>query len=298
MIVVSGGILKSAPAVAALLLAGCGGNDTGVEKPSNVTYHLYATGTAGKTYSHVWVTIQRAILTNGVSSMPVFDASASGGLKVDLSSLSDKAGPLFLYLGSKDFETGLFSSARLILSNQITLVPASGTTASVAKLTNSKDANATIDVDLAKFKPASPGFNVVLNFDSSIWKLSAGLLTGPKGHLVTIGSSAGMLDPARHVTQTLAGSVVNLDGTGRTRAFSLKTVNGTIDVESAAMAKGDKPNREKEPPISEGEQVLVTGTFDPSASTFRASAIAPAEPRSPLPPSGRSEKQPSAGSKH
>lgn len=259
---------------AGISLAGCGGDGTDSQQPTNRTVDVYLTGDPGKSYAHVWVTIEGVTLTNGLTSQSILDRAPGSGVKVDLATLKDKQGPLYWFLGSKTFPAGMFFNAQLTVSSDVTLVPkAKGAPALKAKFGDGKSPDTVWTVDLSKFQPTAPGTNIVLDVTSG-WKVGANGLFPPKDKFLKLSDSGGVTDPARHVVQTFVGTVQSLEGVGADRNFTLAAATGPVDVTTSSTTKGvadAKPASQ----LTEGKRVRVTGRYDGVSETFKATAVAP-----------------------
>ena len=259
------------------LLFGCGGQGVG-SAPGDRTLLAYAAAESSKTYSHIWVTIERVSVTNGLTSDEVFSSLASTGLKLDLTTLHGKLGPQYLFLGTKDFPAGLFTRAEVTVSEMATLVTKAGESRNV-KFPSARGSSVTWALDLTKTKPSVPGTNVVVDFDIGHWSETAGVLKAPKDKFVLQGDGGGLMDPQRHASQTLTGVVQDLTGAGEYRDFTLVTASGSVEVRCRTAKSA--------PPFAEGAEVKATGAYDPAASIFNADKLEPANllagPRPPMP---------------
>jgi hypothetical protein len=260
-----------------LLLLGCGGQGAGGDT-SNRTLNVYAAAESCKNYSHVWVGIERVNVTNGITSDTVFTSSEPGGLKVDLATLHAKQGPQYLFLGIKQFAAGLFSNAEVMVSNTATVEVGKTGEKRTVHFGPESSPSAMWTLDMTKTKPIAPGYNLVVDFDPGHWTETEGVLKAPKKKFVLAGDAGGMMDPSRHVPQTLSGIVQDLTGGDTSRDFTLVTTCGTLEV----RARTEKPS----PEVAEGGQVKAYGVYDPAASVFNADKLETPQPlagRLPLP---------------
>src|SRR5579872_6102314 len=107
-------ILFVAASFAASMLAGCGGG--GASSAFSGT-QVFAQDDTNKSFSHVWVTIDKVTLNGSSSSTTVFDDTAIGGRVVDLRSLWDDQSntPQFLLLGQTNSSAGSYQSVSVTM---------------------------------------------------------------------------------------------------------------------------------------------------------------------------------------
>src|SRR5262249_1507093 len=108
----------------ALALVGCGGSGSSAGSSSpNSTMNVYAADDMSTGFDNVWVTIDTGSLTKkDGTSVTVFDESSSGGRTVDLMSLHNGNGALFLLLGQAP-PAGQYAGVNVVVSSTLTVVP-------------------------------------------------------------------------------------------------------------------------------------------------------------------------------
>jgi hypothetical protein len=226
---------------------------------------VYAASEPSKRYSHAWVTIERVTLTNGLTNANVFSSPLASPLKVDLADLHTQQGPAYLFLGNKEFSAGLFTKAQVRVGNSVSVETKAGEKRILHFLSGGQE-SVMWTLDLDKTKPIVPGTNLVLDFEPDRWSEKPdGTLKAAKDTFLVVGDGGGMMDPDRHLSQTLKGTVQDLTGAGDSKDFTLLMDSGSLEV----RARTTKPV----PFLSEGAQVEVKGTYDPAASIFNADDV-------------------------
>lgn len=252
------------------MLFGCGGG--GAAGATDGT-RVFAQDDTNKSFSHVWVTIDKVTLSNGSSTTTVFDDTASGGRVVDLRSLWDDQSdtPQFLLLGQTPTAGGTYQTVNVTLEPGVSVVKA-GSSSGVSATLGGSGQKVTFSANLPS---GGTGNSIVVDFNLSKWTLNGTTLSAPSGQYIAVPVNTGGLgNGGHHVGFQYIGQVSNLSGTAPNQTFTLSDgshVVGTVDTSQTTVIYN--VDGAANPTLADGDQVLVAGKFDPAANAIVATNV-------------------------
>jgi hypothetical protein len=262
-------ILFVAASFAASMLAGCGGG--GASSAFDGT-RVFAQDDTNKSFSHVWVTIDKVTLNGSSSTTTVFDDTAIGGRVVDLRSLwNDQSNaPQFLLLGQTNSSAGSYQSVSVTLEPGVSVVP-SGSSSGVNATLGGSGQPVTFT---ATIPSGGQGNSVVVDFNLSKWTLTGTTLSAPAGQYIAVPIGTGVGSGNQHVGFQYFGQVGNLSGTAPNQTFTLNDgphAVGTVQTGPSTVIYNIDGSAN--PALADGQQVLVAGKFDPAVNAIVATSV-------------------------
>lgn len=262
-----------------LFIAGCGGGGGSSSSPAAAKAGLFVTSAGGTrapggfaaAYDHIWVTIKKVTFdgTNGA----VVAYNDPTGAVIDLKTLRDVNGAKFALLGTIGLPAGTYSDFKVLLSKDISLIPAGGTTATAAVFAGFDVATGTKEL-VKTFTTAKAITNdFCVDFDISSWTIDN---ASPPNVTASIQESdqSGIGGGDRHIEDDFGGTVANLAGTAPTQTFSFTTEEGfTVNVATSAVTSIFSSDGAPSPALANGQHVQVKGVFDVITHVFNASAV-------------------------
>ena len=256
------------------LIIGCGGGGGGGSTSSSGT-SIFAQDDLNTNYSNVWVTIESVSVVKNGTSQTVFDDTANGGKVVDLRSLHDSSGALFLLLGQAP-PSGPFQSVTVTVASQLSIVPTGTSTAILATFQGATGPTFPLTLTLSS-STASPGpGSLLIDFNLANWTLTGTTVSAPNNAYLSVGNPAGFTLPGRQMPNDFLGKVTGLAGTAPNQTFSL---NGpfavTVQTSSSTVIfnSDGSVNASLSTAQSAGDFALVSGSYDATSKLLTATSI-------------------------
>jgi hypothetical protein len=256
----------------AITLVGCGSGGGGSSSGGNAQVGVFVTDSFREDYSHVWTTIYKIELVNGLSqSTTVFDDSA--GRTIDVKTLRDSTGQRFSFLSNTTIPAGTYTGARVTVAPSLTLIGAASTMGTSLPLADSvpRDnlGHAQISLTFPTAKVINGANDVVIDFDLANFSIALGKIVPS----LKDGQSGGLNDPARHEEGEYEGTVSALSGTSPNFTFTLTRGNQTTtvatDSSTVVFNAGASPN----PTLANGKRVHIRGKFNATNDRLLAASI-------------------------
>lgn len=253
-----------------VLAIGCGGGSGGSGGGSG-QLAVFATDGPNDDYSHIWVKIYKIELLSNSGATVVFDDSA--GKIVDLKTLRDQSGGRFLFLGSKSIPIRSYTSARVTLAKDLSVVPNGSSNTEARQFDDSLPGSAgQSQISFALNNGATLGasdHDLVVDFDLALWTESNGKISPSLRH----GDHNGLDDSGRHESEDYHGLVVGLSGSAPNQTFTLSDANSSFTVNTNASTVIFNDNGTPNAALANGQAVEVTGTFDVTTRTLVATQV-------------------------
>ncbi|MBS1703221.1 MAG: DUF4382 domain-containing protein [Armatimonadetes bacterium] len=249
-------------------LVSCGGSSDGTGSGS--AFNLFATDDLNADYTGVWVKVYHADMVDSTGAK-VDLLTSTDGVTVNLRALNDGAAK-FLLLCPGKLPAGTYTKVEFELDKSVTLVATGSGTVSTADFPDSYDAtvagHSLLSADITPNLTVPGSSKLIIDFDLKNWTVSSGVITP----VLTVSSGTGFDDGSRHEPFEFRGTVGDLAGTAPTQTFTLNLKNGgTISVTTsdttAIVGDGGVTS------LSNGMNVHVYGTFDPTTNTITATSI-------------------------
>ncbi len=246
-------------------MLGCGGG--GSTGGGGADLGLYITDDLNTGFDHVWVKVEHVSLTGQFGQVTVFDDPA--GVPVDLLSLHDSGGPLFLFLTGRAIPTQVFTSVQVTLDKDVVLFPTGATTGQNDVFDSSGPTSKTFDIPITgqRFSPGKQA--MVLDFDLSQWTVANGIVTVPQSGLTKRDDHPSLHDLHRHHRGEYHGTISTLAGVAPDQTFTLKFGSGQVSVavdSTTVIIDGNGGN----PVLSNNQRVEVEGVVDPATQVLQA----------------------------
>jgi hypothetical protein len=271
------GLTIAAALVMALGLAGCGGGGSSMgSASSNSTMNVYAADDMSTGFDNVWVTIDTVSLTKkDGTSVTVFDQSSSGGQPVDLMSLHNGNGSVFLLLGQAP-PAGSYTSVSVVLSSSLSVVPTGSNSAVQATFAGAAGNNFTMNLALpisSSSNGVQSSTDAVVDFDLKDWTLNGNTVSAANNQFLKNGPTTGMGSIGQHSPGEYAGQIQTVAGTAPTQELALSQGPSTLNVQLSADTVVVNADGSEDPVLSSGEFALVSGTFNPQANAVEATMV-------------------------
>jgi len=259
-------------------LVGCGGGGSeGTNSGSNA--FLFLTGATNSNYDHVWATVTKVDLVSATGSATnVYDSTSTGGKVVDLLSLHNSSGQQYLLLTGFTAPAGSFTGANVTVSSKLSIVPKGSATAVSASFAGSNGASTVLAAKFGTPQSIAAEKDVVVNFNLANWSLNGTTVSAPNNQYVLCGPPNGPFGPITILGGSYYGTVSNLSGSAPNLAFTLgygPSIQGPqgLSVTTNASTVLSNSDGSANPTLSNGENVAVEGTFDPTTNVLSASLI-------------------------
>jgi hypothetical protein len=257
----------------ALLLQGCGGGGASGSAGGGASIaSLVVTDNMNAGFDHVWVTITSVNLTTATGTTNIF--SNATGLVVDLKTLRDAQGNRFLFLASNPIPAGTYTGATVTVNNSVNVFTTGATTATAA--TFSAATGNTYDLALTFPTPITTTVtnnNVVIDFNLANWVLTGTSISAANNAFLSTGPSTNLGDGSRWESGAYRGTVSGLTGTSGSQTFSLSSQAGAPSITTTATTALENSDGSANPALANGENVVVTGTYDSATNTVTATNI-------------------------
>jgi hypothetical protein len=256
------------------VVIGCGGSGGGGGSTSSGS-SIFLQDDMNVGYSHVWVTIDSVSLVKNGVAKTVFDDTSAGGKVVDLSSMHDANGALFLLLGQAP-PAGPFQSATVTVASTLSVVPTGTNVAVDATFQGATGPTFAMSLNLGNSNAAPLPSALLIDFNLKNWTLNGTVVSAPNNAFLSAGIWAGFATPGRILSDDYLGKVSSLTGTAPNQTFTLSgpTQVAVQTSSSTVIFNADgTPNASLSTAESAGDFAVVTGSFDAMAKVIDATSI-------------------------
>lgn len=248
-----------------IMIAGCGGSGAS----GNVNTGggaIFATDSVDNN-AHVWVTIEKVVLTSATGNVTVFDDPT--GITIDLRTLADINGKRYSFLSG--VPDGTYTGINVTVDKTVTIFVNGNPNGFTRVFAGNNGTTATLSLTFAQPKTLGAGSNLVLDFDLGDWDDNGTTISG--NPFLKEGDGNGLNDPNRHEHDEHHGTIANLTGTAPDQTFILVRgnmgVSVTVNANTMILNSGGTMN----PVLSNGEQVTVDGAYSVATNSILADWI-------------------------
>lgn len=254
---------------ASVFFVGCGGssNELGGDGRASV----YFTDDLSN-HDAVWVTVKKVELaTPSGGSVTIFEDA--GGRQVDLRSLRDNQGNLFLLIGSRPVPVGAYVGIEVTLDKNLVLFNAgspNGMAMTFADALDDSNGDTKLEVNFPSPRNIGAGTTpLVFEFDLANWTVNGSVVTP----VVKEGPSTGLTNPNRHISYEYRGVISGLTGTAPDQTFTITGPFGSVLVRTNQATAIFNSDGTANPTLANGILVQAKGQYNPGLNQLTAREV-------------------------
>lgn len=216
---------------------------------------------------HVWITVQKVVLTGAGGNVTVFDVPA--GKTIDLKTLHDASGERYSFLGT--VPNGTYTGIAVTVDKTVTLFARGSDTGATRVFAGNNGSTAILNLTFGSARGFGRNANLALDFDLANWNDDGTTISGSPFLKEGQGNGLGDLDRQEHDSHW--GTIQDLVGTAPDQSFNL--VRGGRSVAVVTNEQTDLCNSEAVRPIElvNGQTVKVTGAFSVDLGAIVADSV-------------------------